>query len=138
MTVETEAEASAVYAGVSSADGNGDSIRLGVRCHLGGPRGDDAASDKGVITAVFIGGMLRDVEVPIDLFGSFDGGQPVEMGLFLFNQGALVGNAKPQSLAMLMSHNELKITSDNGTFFAKVSLEDASEAISEIRCWGDL
>lgn len=138
MTVETEAEASAVFAGVTAMDSKGDEIRFGVRCYLGGPRGDNINSDDGVITSLFIGGILWGVEAPLILSGSFDGSQPIEIGWFGFNQGALVGNAKPQILAMLMQHEKLTITSDNATFSAKVSLDKASEAIAGVRCWGEL
>ncbi|GHC57592.1 hypothetical protein [Neogemmobacter tilapiae] len=138
LTVETEAEASEIRAGVESKDDFGDRITFGVRCHLGGPRADNILSDEGIISATFIGGTHRNVKVPIRLSGSFDGASEVDLGVFMFNQFALVGNAPPQLLAMLTTHEELTITSDNGTFSATVPLENAGAAMAGIKCWGEM
>ncbi|MGL4235468.1 hypothetical protein [Tabrizicola sp.] len=136
-TVEKE-EAEAAYAGVASEDQNGDRIMFGVRCSVVDPQSDNPKGNERLITSIFIGGVHRDVtQVPIHLLASFDGGAEVEMGPFLFNQFALVGNARPQFLAMLMTHREMKIWAREGTLAATVPLENAAESIAGIQCWGD-
>jgi hypothetical protein len=133
MTVEEKSEATAVSAGVTGIDQNGDEIRLGIHCY------SKVMRDSGpVYSTIFVGGMLDDVrEVPIDLFAAFDGGQAVDLGEFEFNQGALVAPLRPQVVALLSTHKEMKLSSPNGEVSATLSLENAGTAISNVQCWGD-
>jgi hypothetical protein len=134
MTVDEESEASAVSAGVTGTDQNGDEIRLGIHCY------SKVTQDNWpvVSSTIFVGGMLDDVKkAPIDLLAAFDGGQPVDLGEFLFNQGALVASLRPQVVALLSTHKEMKLSSPNGEVSATLSLENAGTAISNVQCWGD-
>jgi hypothetical protein len=130
MTVDEESEASAVSAGVTGTDQNGDEIRLGIHCYLQAPQYQWPEY------TIFVGGMLEDVkEVPIDLLAEFDGGQPVDLGEFRFNQGALVAPLDQQVIVQLTTHTEMKLSSLNGEVSANLSLENARTAISNVQCW---
>ncbi len=137
-TVETEADAYAVYAGVTGNDNKGDKVTFGLSCNVAGSRPNDINSNDGVISRLFVSGMLSDVTAPVRLVGSFEDGSSADLGLFYFNQGALVENVRPQVLAELLSHKQIKISAEGGTFSATVSLANAGQAIAGIKCKGEM
>ena len=136
-TVETKSEASAVSAGTTGKDQNGDDIRFGIHC-FSKAMAESEIERPEVSTVIFLGGKLREVrDAPIDLLISFDGGKPVDLGQFGFNQGALIAPLRPQIIALLATRHEMKIWSRNDAISTNLSLENAGAAIAEVQCWGD-
>ncbi|MES2433769.1 MAG: hypothetical protein V4586_08100 [Pseudomonadota bacterium] len=137
LTVESKSEASAVSAGTTGKDQNGDEIRLGIHC-FSGVRSEPEVLQPEISATIFVDGKLRSVkDVPINLVASFDGGKSVDLGEFGFNQGALIAPLRPQVVALLATYKEMKLWSGNGAISVTFSLENAGAAIADVQCWGD-
>jgi hypothetical protein len=137
MTVDTKSEAYEIRAGVNAVDRLGDNMRLGITCYAQKPGIHENESGSKIDQYMFLGGALFDVKAPINLTATFDDAETMEIGAFVFNQGALIGPLRPQFLASLTTHETIFISSRDRTVETRFSLENAATAIAGIRCKGE-
>ena len=137
LTVETMSEAYEVRAGVTAVDRLGDNITLGIACYAQKPGSGENELGSKIGQHMFLGGALFGANAPIDLTATFDGSETMDLGAFVFNQGALIGPIRPQFLASLTIHETVVISSLDRTIATRFSLENAATAIAGVRCKGE-
>ncbi len=84
---------------------------------------------------IWLAGNLEDLSTMEPLVARFDDKDEIDLGSFGFLSGAFTGKVGPDVLGKMFLHQTMTVTTHDGRFTRKFSLEGAEERILNIRCW---